>query len=137
MSKIRTAVVGAGKMGAIHAKVYRQLAQSELVAVVDVDDKKAQKLAKKYKCSAFTDSKVLIGKVDAVTIAAPTEHHLQLAKMFIDNNVAVMIEKPLAANTEDARKIVELAKKKNIVVLYLFNCIPLPLLCIFSCRWFY
>jgi len=49
--KIRTAVIGAGKMGAIHTKVYHQLQQSKLVAVIDVDAVRAKRLAKKHKCS--------------------------------------------------------------------------------------
>ena len=114
--KIRTAVVGAGKMGVIHAKVYDQLPQSDFVAVVDADIKKAEKLAKKYKCSAFIDCGDILGEIDAVTIATPTVTHLELAKIFIENNIAVMIEKPLAADVRQGRKIVELAKKNNTVV---------------------
>ena len=116
MSKLRTAVVGAGKMGAIHSKVYSQLNESELVAVVDVQKDKADTLAGQYGCQAFTDIEALIDKVDAVTISAPTANHLELAKGFIENNIAVMIEKPLAANVVQAREIVELAKKHNTIV---------------------
>ena len=115
-TKIRTAVVGAGKMGTIHAKVYDQLPQSRLVAIVDTDIKKAKELAKKYKCDAFADCKELLGRVDAVTISAPTVYHLELAKIFLENKIAVMIEKPLAAGVEQARQIVDLAKKNNVVV---------------------
>jgi predicted dehydrogenase len=115
MDKIRTAVVGAGKMGAIHARLYHQLPQSDFVAVVDKDIEKAQKPAKKYKCSAFTDCADVLDKVDAVTIATPTVTHYKLAKVFIENNIAVMIEKPLSANVEEALQIVELAKKHNCV----------------------
>jgi len=115
MDKVRTAVVGAGKMGAIHAKVYDQLAQSDFVAVVDIDAERAERLAKQYNCRAFTDCAEILGKVDAVTIAVPTVHHLKLAKTFIENKVAVMIEKPLAANVKEGRKIVELAKKHNSI----------------------
>ena len=115
-TKIRTAVVGAGKMGTIHAKVYDQLPQSRLVAIVDTDIKKAKELAKKYKCDAFTDCKELLGRVDAVTISAPTVYHLELAKIFLENKIAVMIEKPLAAGVEQARQIVDLAQKNNVVV---------------------
>ncbi len=115
-TKIRTAVVGAGKMGAIHAKVYDQLPQSELVAVVDIDAGKAERLGKQYDCLAFTDCADILDKVDAVTIATPTVTHLKLAKIFIKNNIAVMIEKPLAANVKEGRKIVGLAKKQNSVV---------------------
>ena len=49
--KLRTAIIGAGKMGQIHAKVYHQLPQSQLVAIVDNDVKKAKQLSKKYKLS--------------------------------------------------------------------------------------
>ena len=116
MSKLRTAVVGAGKMGAIHSKVYSQLNESELVAIVDVQKDKADILAGQYGCQAFTDIEALIDKVDAVTISAPTVNHLELAKVFIENNIAVMIEKPLAANVVQAREIVDLAKKHNTIV---------------------
>lgn len=115
-TKIRTAVIGAGKMGGIHAKVYSQLPQSELVAIVDTDIKKAKSIAEQYNCSAYSDCADIIGKVDAVTIAAPTVAHLELAKIFIQNNIAVLIEKPLAAAVEQGQEIVELAKKKNTVV---------------------
>jgi len=113
---VRTAVVGAGKMGAIHAKVYDQLPQSKFVAVVDIDANKAERLAQQYNCSAFTDCADILDKVDAVTIATPTVTHLKLAKIFIKNKIAVLIEKPLAANVREGRKIVSLAKKNNCVV---------------------
>lgn len=114
-TKIRTAVVGAGKMGAIHAKVYSSLPQSDLVAVVDTDIDKARKLSRKYKCSAFANCSGLLDKVKAVTIATPTASHYELAKLFIENGVAVMIEKPLAADVNQAREIVELAKNRGVV----------------------
>ena len=116
MDRIRTAVIGAGKMGTIHARVYDQLPQSNFVAVVDIDAGKAERLAKKYDCLAFTGCADVLGKVDAVTIATPTIHHLELAKLFIENNVPVMIEKPLAVDVKESKKIVRLAKKKNVVV---------------------
>ena len=116
MEKVRTAVVGAGKMGVTHAKVYDQLPQSDFVAVVDIDAERAERLANQYNCSAFTNCADILGMVDAVTIAAPTVHHLELAKIFIENNVAVMIEKPLAASVKEGKKIVKLANKNNTVV---------------------
>ena len=114
-TKVRTAVVGAGKMGGIHAKVYNQLEQSDLIAVVDTDSNKAQELAEQYNCSAFTDYTDILGKIDAVTIATPTVTHLNLAKEFIKNKIAVLIEKPLATDVGEGKKIVALAKKHNVV----------------------
>jgi predicted dehydrogenase len=114
--KVRTAVIGAGKMGAIHAKIYDQLPQSELVAIVDTDMGRAKHLAEKHGCPAYADCSDILGKVDAVTIAAPTVTHLELAKIFIKNKIAVLIEKPLAASVREGRKIVSLARKNDCVV---------------------
>jgi predicted dehydrogenase len=136
--KIRTAVIGAGKMGSIHARVYDQLPQSELLAIVDIKPKKAQRLAERYGCLAFTKCEDTLSKVDpaksswikgtgeslvetfngvdAVTIATPTVTHLQLAKIFIKNRVAVLVEKPLAVSVREGRKMVSLARKRNSVV---------------------
>lgn len=115
MVKIRTAVIGAGKMGAVHARVYHQLPQSDFVAVVDTDGRQATKLARKYKCSANSDYRELLGKVDAVTISTPTVTHRELAEFFIKNKIAVLIEKPLAADVEQGREIVALAKEAGVV----------------------
>lgn len=113
--KVRTAVIGAGKMGEIHSKVYHQLADSELTAIVDSDKNKARVLGKKYKCIYYDNCTPIIGKVDAVTISTPTISHMEIAKLFIENGVAVMIEKPLAASADEAKKIVELAEKHKVV----------------------
>ncbi len=114
--KIRTAVVGAGKMGNIHAKVYSQLPESELVGIVDVDPQRAAQLAEKFGCPAFTDCAELIGKVDAVTIATPTTTHLAIAKPLLCQRIPVLIEKPLASSVREGRKIVSLARRYDTVV---------------------
>ena len=114
--RIRTAVVGAGKMGAIHAKVYSTLPQSELVAVVDSDPAKAAQLAEKYHCRACTDPAEILDQVDAVTIATPTTTHLELAKPFLRHRIPVLIEKPLASSVREGRKIVSLARRYDTVV---------------------
>jgi predicted dehydrogenase len=116
IKQLRTAVVGAGKMGNIHAKVLSKLPQSKLVAIADVQQDKGKKLAKEYKCEYFSDVKDLVGKVDAVTISAPTKSHLALAEVLIGNRIPVLIEKPLAAGSEEGRKIVALAKEYNTIV---------------------
>ena len=115
-ARIRTAVVGAGKMGAIHAKVYSQLPDSELVAVVDSDANRARDLAGKYDCLACTECEEIVDKVDAVTIATPTVTHLKLAKVFLRHEVPVLIEKPLASSVREGRKIVSLARRHDTVV---------------------
>ncbi|HOM60806.1 MAG TPA: Gfo/Idh/MocA family oxidoreductase [Anaerohalosphaeraceae bacterium] len=116
MGILRTAVVGAGKMGALHARVYSQLPDSRLTAVVDTDAARAHSLAQQYGCEALTDPKDLLGRVDAVTISTPTAAHYPLAKLFLENRIPVLIEKPLASTVEEGRQIVELARRTQTVV---------------------
>ncbi len=116
MGILRTAVVGAGKMGTLHARVYSQLPDSRLTAVVDTDAPRAHSLARQYDCEALTDPKDLLGRVDAVTISAPTAMHYPLAKLFLEHQIPVLIEKPLASTVEEGRRIVELARQTQTVV---------------------
>ncbi len=115
MDRIKTAVVGAGKMGSFHSRIYNMLDYVDLEAIADVDKPKADQLAAKYGCKAVYDPNELIGKVDAVTISAPTVKHLELAEMFIKNDISVLIEKPLAASVEEGERIVSLAKDHGVV----------------------
>ena len=103
-------------MGAIHAKVYSQLPDTELVAVVDVDANKARDLAARYACLACTDCEEILDKVDAVTLSTPTVTHMKLAKIFLRRRIPVLIEKPLASSVREGRKIVSLARRYDTVV---------------------
>lgn len=116
MKKLRTAIIGAGKMGKIHARVYSRLDNAELVAVADSDIERADALAEKYNCAAVTDPAELVGKVDAVTIATPTVAHHEIATLFLKNRIPVLIEKPLASSAAQGREIVELAKANDTIV---------------------
>ncbi len=116
MAFLRTAVVGAGKMGSLHARVYSGLPESRLTAVVDSDEARAKALAEQYGCEALTDPKDLIGRVDAVTIAAPTAVHFSLAEVFLHHRIPVLIEKPLASNVEEGRQLVRLARQTGTLV---------------------
>ena len=115
-TKIRTAVIGAGKMGSIHAKVYSQLPDCQLVGVADMDEKRVRQLAERHNCQAFTDYAKLLGQVDAVTVATPTVTHLEVAELFLRHRIPVLIEKPLAPNVKEGRRIVSLARRFDTVV---------------------
>lgn len=116
MSTIRTAVIGTGKMGGIHAKVYNQMSDCDLVAVVDTDEDRAKAVSAKHNCKAYTHCEEILDKVDAVTVATPTITHYELARIFLKKRIPVLIEKPLAASAREGRKIVSMAKRYNTVV---------------------
>src|ERR1035437_2053073 len=89
-------VIGCGRMGKLHARVYSQMPQVKLVGVYDVNQAVAETLAKQYGCRAFASLEEMLAEVKAVTIATPTEFHAATAHPCLARGVACLIEKPLA-----------------------------------------
>lgn len=116
MSKLKTAVIGVGYLGKFHADKYAALDSCELVAVVDADAEVAKAIAEKHGAEALTDYKSLLGKVDAVSIAAPTTLHHDIAKDFIENGAHVLIEKPITVTVDQADDLIELALCNDVLI---------------------
>ena len=116
LNKVKTAVVGAGRMGKLHSRIYSQMDQVELVGVVDANLEKAKEVASEYGTEAYSDPAEILDKVDAVTVSVPTEHHYLIAKPFLEKGKAVLVEKPLADSLEVAREMLELSKSNNCVL---------------------
>lgn len=116
MSKIKTAVIGVGYLGKFHADKYAALPNSELVAVVDANADTANAIAAKHSVQALTDYTPLLGKVDAVSIAAPTTLHYKIAKDFLSHGSHVLIEKPITVTVAEADELVALAKSRKLLI---------------------
>lgn len=112
--KLRTAVVGVGHLGRFHAQKHKMIDGVELIGVCDVSKEQSEKVAREMGVAAFHDPKDLIGKVDAVTIAASTESHFALGKLFLSNGIHVLMEKPIASTSEGAQILCELADEKKV-----------------------
>jgi len=108
---VRCGVVGVGRMGRHHARVYSQLAGCKLVGVVDSSEERRGNLAEQFGCGAFeTVEQLLDAGVDAVSVAVPTTYHRAVAEPLLKAGVACLIEKPLAGDVETARAIRDLAE---------------------------
>lgn len=116
MPKIRVGVVGVGHLGQHHARVYAELENCELVGVADVDARAAQKIAKQYKTSAFTDYRDLLGRVDACSIVVPTVLHYEIARDFLEHGVHVLVEKPITSSVEQAQDLINIARDKQRIL---------------------
>jgi predicted dehydrogenase len=115
VKKLRTAVVGVGYLGRFHAQKHRALAETvELVAVCDRDAGRAATVAAEVGTAALTDYRELIGKVDAVTIAASTAEHFALARFFLEHGVHVLVEKPMTRTSAEAAVLTELAQARQL-----------------------
>ncbi len=109
-------VIGCGRMGRLHARALSQMPGVKLVGVVDANPPSADEAAKLYGCEAFTDPLKLLPRVKAVTIAVPTQFHVASAEPFLRAGIACLIEKPLAKDVGECRRIVELANVGNAIV---------------------
>jgi len=116
MKKIRAAVVGVGYLGKFHAEKYAKMDHVELVGVVDINKSQAEEIAQNIGVKAFNDYRDLFGQVDAVSIAVPTPMHFEIGKAFLENNIDVLIEKPITTTVEEADALIEMADKKSLVL---------------------
>jgi predicted dehydrogenase len=115
---IRAGVVGVGRMGRHHARVYATLPETKLVGVVDANPERAEALAEQFSCRAFHSVEALLKEgVDVASIAVPTTHHRAAAEPLLSAGVACLIEKPLAGDVAESRLIKEAADRAGTVLM--------------------
>jgi predicted dehydrogenase len=116
---LQVAVIGAGRMGGHHARIYHALPEAELVGIVDTDLARAQTLAQQYNCRAFDSLEALLRdfpKLQAASISTPTIYHRALAETLLNRRIDTLIEKPLAPNLPDAQALVNLARRQACIL---------------------
>jgi len=115
-SKIRVAVVGAGKMGTHHARALSKLSDVELVGVCDTNVWKAQLAAWQSNTVAVRDYKDVLSRVDAVIVAVPTPLHYEVGKAVLEAGAHCLIEKPLASSVDEAKELLALSEAKELIL---------------------
>ncbi|MEM8912526.1 MAG: Gfo/Idh/MocA family oxidoreductase [Planctomycetota bacterium] len=113
---LRVAVIGTGHLGRIHAKLLRQVAGAELLAVCDPNAAACQRVADDHDARACTDVTQCIDDIDAAVIAAPTDCHAAIATELIEAGKHVLVEKPLAISASDANRLAMLATHRGVVM---------------------
>ncbi|MFQ6671836.1 MAG: Gfo/Idh/MocA family protein, partial [Candidatus Tectimicrobiota bacterium] len=116
MSAVRAGVVGVGHMGRYHIAVYSELADVELVGVVDINEERAHQLAAQYNTTSYTDYRALFGRVDVVSIAVPTSLHYAVAKDFLRQGTHVLLEKPITKDLDQAHELFAIAEEHDVVL---------------------
>ena len=114
MTALRAAVVGVGHLGRFHAQKYAALDGVKLVAVCDLDRDRAREIAAAHGARPVFDHRELPGRVDAVTIAADTSAHFELARFFLERGVHVLVEKPMTATSEEGRELTRIADRNDL-----------------------
>ena len=107
---IHCGVAGVGYLGQHHARLYHALPNCELVGIYDPDAERAAKIGATYACQVFNHLEELGEACDAVSIAAPTDRHCELALALLNKGCHLLVEKPLCLNLQEAQQMLDRAQ---------------------------
>ncbi|HJY21012.1 MAG TPA: Gfo/Idh/MocA family oxidoreductase, partial [Chthoniobacterales bacterium] len=116
MKKLRIGVVGVGHIGSNHARIYSELPNAQLVAILDIDPARADEIGGKYKAKAVASLNEFAGMIDAASVATPTSAHFSIARDLLAQGKHLLIEKPITEKTSDARDLAQMAAEKGLVL---------------------
>jgi len=102
-------------MGANHARVYDELPETRLVGVTDADTETAQTVANRYDVPQLSRAD-LLARADVVSVAVPTEYHVETAQACIDAGVDVLVEKPFVHDLSAGRRLVDRADEAGVTL---------------------
>jgi predicted dehydrogenase len=108
-------VVGVGSMGLNHARVYEQLRRANLVGVTDANADRAETVAARVGTEALRTDE-LLSRVEAVSVATPTEYHAPVVESCLDRGVHVLVEKPFVGSPERGRTLLSRAEAEDLIV---------------------
>ena len=116
MNLVKVGVIGVGRMGNNHCRVYSSLPRAELVGVCDQNPELGRKIAREYEVPFYLDVDELLENVDAVSVATPTAEHFDLAMRCLEKHVHVLVEKPITETVEQAETLANAAEAYPVVV---------------------
>lgn len=116
MTKLRVAVVGAGHLGKIHARLLDSQDDVELVAVADPSPLAQQQILDQVETRVVSDYQKILDEIDAAVVATPTRMHFDIASDLLGHNKHTLIEKPLTDSVADAEELVNLAEHTGCVI---------------------
>jgi predicted dehydrogenase len=113
---MRIAVIGVGHLGQHHVRLLSAMQGVAVVGAVDIDRGRAETVAQTYGTTPFADWRDVIDRVDAVTIATPTQSHMEIAEAFLERQAHVLVEKPMTPGTADADRLIDRARARGAVL---------------------
>ncbi len=128
MTKLGVAVIGTGQWGKNHARVYKELPSTELVAVCDVNAERAKAMADQYGVKAYSDSTEMLKdkQIEAVNVCTWSTILFQEAQKALNAGKHVLVEKPMSTSPQQAEKLVQMAQENglHLTVGFLMRFIP-------------
>ena len=116
MPELRAAVIGAGRLGTLHARKYAAISGIKLAHIVDIDRDRAAIVAAEVGATPLTDYRALGGVVQLATVASPGVTHHEIASAMLSSGIDVLLEKPMAATLAEARQLAQLASASGRIL---------------------
>lgn len=116
MDSVKIGVIGVGHLGNYHARILAEIPGAELVGVFDIGRERADAIAQQYQTESFAEMSALIDSCDALTIAAPTVAHHQIAIACMQAGKDVLIEKPISHTLEEADELIAIGHANNCIL---------------------
>lgn len=116
---LRTAVIGVGSLGRQHARIHATLAAegtAQFVAVCDINEETARSVSSERETDWTTNWRELIGRIDAASVAVPTEAHCEIACGLLEAGIHVLVEKPISRTLAEADRMIEAAQRGNAIL---------------------
>jgi predicted dehydrogenase len=113
---VRVGVIGVGYLGQHHARIYSESEEAELIAVVDIDQKKAETFGAKFGCEAYYDFRDILNKVDVLSVVTPTTTHYDIALNCLKAGKDILIEKPISVNIKEADELISESEKRGCII---------------------
>ena len=114
IEKLKIGVIGTGHLGKLHTKMFTEIENCELVGIYDSNFDQAKNVSEEFKVSAVNSIDELLKKVEAVSIAAITSAHYEIAKKCLEKNIHVFVEKPITATIPQAEELVIISNDKKL-----------------------
>lgn len=116
MNDLRAAIIGAGRLGTLHARKYAAIAGVKLAFVVDVDLARARQLAAETGAQALADHRELNGRANLATVAVPGVAHHAVTRDLLESAIDVLVEKPMAATLAEANDLAAIAARTGRIL---------------------
>ncbi len=116
MEKLNIGVIGVGHLGALHTKMLTTIESANVVGVYDQNFERSKKIADEFQTKSFEEIDELLNSVDAVSIAVSTKSHFDIAAKALIAGKHIFIEKPITENSQQAKKLIQIAKQKKLKI---------------------
>lgn len=115
-AKTRIGVVGTGYLGRLHARVLTEMPEVDVAGFVDAKDATAAEVSEKLGLRRFESAAALAKEIDCAVVATPTTTHFAVASELLEAGCDVLVEKPITANAEEARRLIALAAERGRIL---------------------